>query len=121
MAQDDPPAVQWTLLCKPQTVVHHYRGYPLCVCVCVLKHVHSLYLPLQEIDANRLLVPAGEHALTVALNHAALSHRPVPHDHHLDGHLHILLQHLAAMLRGEIERCSQFTRLFLASASPAFG
>lgn len=30
MAQDDPPAV---LLCKPQTVVHHYRGYPLRVCV----------------------------------------------------------------------------------------
>ena len=114
------------LLSNGPSSVNHRQLYTTtggihCVCVCVLKHVHSLYLPLQEIDANRLLVPAGEHALTVALNHAALSHRPVPHDHHLDGHLHILLQHLAAMLRGEIERCSQFTRLFLASASPAFG
>ena len=105
------------LLSNGPSSVNHRQLYTAtrgihCVCVCVCierKHVHSLYLSLQEIDANCLLVLAGEHALAVALDHAALSHSPIPHDHHLDGHFHILLQHLAAMLRGEIERCSQFT------------
>ena len=38
---------------------------------------------LEEVDADGLLVVLGEDALAVALDHARLAHRPVPHDHHL--------------------------------------
>ena len=40
---------------------------------------------LEEVDADGLLVVLGEDALAVALDHARLAHRPVPHDHHLKG------------------------------------
>ena len=48
--------------------------------------IFSLLLPevfLEEVDADGLLVVLGEDALAVALDHARLAHRPVPHDHHL--------------------------------------
>ena len=50
-------------------------------------------LALQEVYSDGLLVVLGEDALAVALDHAGLPHGPVAHHHHLDGHLHVLLQH----------------------------
>ena len=46
----------------------------------------SLFLPevfLQEVDADGLFVVVREDAAAVALDHARLAHRAVPHDHHL--------------------------------------
>ena len=40
---------------------------------------------LEEVDADGLLVVLGEDALAVALYHARLAHRPVPHYHNLKG------------------------------------
>ena len=40
---------------------------------------------LEEVDADGLLVVLGEDALAVALYHARLAHRPVPHYHNLEG------------------------------------
>ena len=39
---------------------------------------------LQEVDADGLFVVVREDAAAVALDHARLAHRPVPHDHHLE-------------------------------------
>ena len=50
--------------------------------------IFALFLPevfLEEVDADGLLVVLGEDALAVALDHARLAHRTVPHDHHLKG------------------------------------
>ena len=38
---------------------------------------------LEEVDPDGLLVVLGEDALAVALYHARLAHRPVPHYHNL--------------------------------------
>ena len=54
-----------------------------------LRHVTSFFLCdsrdvlLEEVDADGLLVVLGEDALAVALYHARLAHRPVPHYHNL--------------------------------------
>lgn len=45
--------------------------------------MHSLYLPLQEVHSNCLLVVFGEGAFAVALDHTGLAHGSVPNDHHL--------------------------------------
>ena len=45
--------------------------------------VRSPHALLEEVDADGLLVALGEHPAAVALDHARLAHRPVPHDHHL--------------------------------------
>ena len=59
-----------------------------------LRHVMSLLsfflcdsrdVLLEEVDADGLLVVLGEDALAVALYHARLAHRPVPHYHNLEG------------------------------------
>ena len=56
-----------------------------------LRHVTSFFLCdsrdvlLEEVDADGLLVVLGEDALAVALYHARLAHRPVPHYHNLEG------------------------------------
>ena len=55
---------------------------------------HSLNLPLEEVDADGLLVVLGEDALAVALDHGGLANGAVSHHHHLDRHLHLLLTHL---------------------------
>ena len=63
------------------------------------QHGSSLHdLSFQEVHADGLLVVLGEDPLAVALDHAGLAHRSVPHHHHLDGHLHVLLQHGALPL-----------------------
>ena len=41
---------------------------------------------LQKVDADGLLVVVREDAAAVALDHARLPHRAVPHDHHLRAH-----------------------------------
>ena len=38
---------------------------------------------LEKVDADGLLVAVREDAAAVALDHARLPHRAVPHDHHL--------------------------------------
>ena len=43
------------------------------------------YVLLEEVDPDGLLVVLGEDALAVALYHARLAHRPVPHYHNLKG------------------------------------
>lgn len=53
----------------------------------------QLYLALEEVHADGLLVVLGEGAFAVALDHAGLADRAVPHDHHLDGNLEVLLAH----------------------------
>jgi hypothetical protein len=45
--------------------------------------MHSLYLPLQEVHADCLLVVFGEGAFAIALDHTGLAHGSVPNDHHL--------------------------------------
>ena len=46
---------------------------------------HSRDVLLEEVYADGLLVVLGEDALAVALYHARLAHRPVPHYHNLEG------------------------------------
>ena len=54
-----------------------------------LRHVTSFFLCdsrdvlLEEVDADGLFIALGEDAAAVALDHARLPHRAVPHDHHL--------------------------------------
>ena len=43
----------------------------------------SRYVLLEEVDSDGLLVVLGEDALAVALYHARLAHRAVPHYHNL--------------------------------------
>ena len=46
---------------------------------------HSPHSLLEKVDSDGLLVALGEDAAAVSLDHARLAHRPVPHDHHLQG------------------------------------
>lgn len=55
--------------------------------------MHLHYLSFQEVDTNGLLIVLGEDALAVSLDHTRFAYSAVAHDHHLDGHLHILFQH----------------------------
>ena len=71
--------------------VHATLGLSICPDFChsefsLNQTILSLYsrdVLLQEVDADGLLVVLGEDALAVALYHARLAHRPVPHYHNL--------------------------------------
>ena len=54
---------------------------------------------LEEVDADGLLVVLGEDALAVALDHARLAHRTVPHDHNLKHKIKHYLSHGESLLR----------------------
>ena len=49
----------------------------------MLLSAHSPHALLEKVDSDGLLVALGEDAAAVALDHARLPHRAVPHDHHL--------------------------------------
>ena len=49
----------------------------------MLLRAHSPHALLEKVDSDGLLVALGEDAAAVALDHARLAHRTVPHDHHL--------------------------------------
>ena len=55
--------------------------------------IYSLYLALEEVNPNGLLVVLGKDALTVALDHTALTDGAIADDNDLDGRLHLLLPH----------------------------
>ena len=65
---------------------------------------------LQKVDADGLLVVVGEDAAAVALDHARLPHRAVPHDHHLraDAAASVTHTYTVALERAGLARSAVF-------------